>query len=120
MVTQVFMSGITGAEKPYWFPQNQRLVMFNEICVLICCWIMMCFTQSINQSVIASTIQDRKYIGYVLCLVVLVVIVVNYFALLTSITWQIGFRIRRKANMEMEEKRNKKKAGNLYTKRLNK
>ena len=36
---------------------------------------------------IATTIQDRKYIGYVLCFVVLVVIIVNYVALLSSITW---------------------------------
>ena len=118
------MGGLVGDDKPYWFRQNQRLVMFNEISILVCCWIMMCFTQSINQAVIVTTINDRKYIGYILCTVVIVVILVNYVALLKSITWQIGFRMRRRANMaesnQKELNRSKARAMNLYAKRLNK
>ena len=69
---------------------------------------------------ISTTISDRKYIGYILCFVVLIVILVNYIALIKSITWQIGFRMRRRANMAAQDQREKQKANNLYKKRLNK
>ena len=63
---------------------------------------------------IATTINDRKYIGYILCSVVLIVILVNYIALIKSITWQIGFRMRRRANMAAKDLREKQKANNLH------
>ena len=69
---------------------------------------------------ISTTISDRKYIGYILCSVVVIVILVNYIALIKSITWQIGFRMRRRANMAAKDQREKQKANNLYKKRLNK
>ena len=50
--------------------------------------------------VINTTIADRKYIGYGVVIVTLIVIVVNLCALLNSIAWQIGFRWRRKANIK--------------------
>ena len=50
---------------------------------------------------VTTTIQDRKFIGYLLCAVTFAVIVVNLIQLSKSISWQMGFRIRRKANMTM-------------------
>ena len=50
--------------------------------------------------VINTTIVDRKYIGYGIIIVTFIVIVVNLSALIKSISWQIGFRWRRKANIK--------------------
>ena len=73
---------------------------------------------------IVTTINDRKYIGYILCAVVIVVILVNYVAILKSITWQVGFRMRRRANLADKHQReineNKARAMDMYAKRLNK
>ena len=99
IASSVAMGGLIGSEKPYFFKHNQRLQMFNECAIFVCCGILMCFTQNINQAMIDTTIEDRKYIGYILCLVTFIVIVVNLAALVSSLTWQVGFRIRRKANL---------------------
>ena len=61
--------------------------MFNECAVFVACFMMLTFTQNINDAVIDTTIQDRRFIGYLLCMVTLVVILVNLLAISHSIFW---------------------------------
>ena len=81
----------------------------------------MTFTQNINEKVIYTTIHDRKYIGYILCLVTIIVIVVNIAAIIQSISWQVGFRICRKMNIRAQiEVGTKMNLNDMKRKRLNK
>ena len=122
ITTSVAMGGFIGSEKPYFSKHNHRLQMFNECAIFVCCGIMMCFTQNINQAMIETTIEDRRYIGYILCLVTLIVIVVNLATLIDSITWQVGFRVRRRDNIARNAAISQDKLGlnNIYDKRVNK
>ena len=102
ITTSTLMAGLIGNLKPYYFRHNQCLQMFNECSIFVACSMMICFTQNINEMVINTTIIDRKYIGYGIVAVTLIVITVNLCALMSSVAWQIGFRWRRKANIKLK------------------